>query len=249
MKRSIVHVLIGVLLLFLCVTGGTASVVAAETPGDDMETALSLMEESLEIIDTLHDYRAIFYKQERINGKLFAEEKILMKWMAPQYIYMRFEQGEQKGQELIYVEGRNDNLMTVSPGGAMGMMTLDIAPDSDMALKKNRHTVPEAGIGPNLSQSLSILETDLRNPAATVWVEYVDSVVFDNKECHLIRIHESSYATLSEVYIYRDTKLPAGFISYDESGELFESYRYVDIHTNIGLSEYDFDPNNEEYDF
>jgi len=249
MKRFVLRILLIMAFLPLSLPGGTASAAELETPGDDMETVLSLMEESLEIIDTLHDYRAIFYKQERINGKLFPEEKILMKWMAPQYIYMRFEQGEQKGQELIYVEGRNDNLMTVSPGGAMGMMTLDIAPDSDMALKKNRHTVPEAGIGPNLSQSLSILETDLRDPAATVWVEYVESVVFDNKECHLIRIHESSYATLSEVYIYRDTTLPAGFISYDKSGELFESYRYADIHTNIGLSEYDFDPNNEEYDF
>lgn len=249
MKRFILYFLLIVVFLPLSFPVGTLSAVAAETPGDDMETALSLMEESLEIIDTLHDYRAIFYKQERINGKLFAEEKILMKWMAPQYIYMRFEQGEQKGQELIYVEGRNDNLMTVSPGGAMGMMTLDIAPDSDMALKKNRHTVPEAGIGPNLSQSLSILETDRRDPAATVWVEYTESVSFHNEECYLIRIHESSYAALSEVYIYRDTKLPAGFISYNVSGELFEAYRYADIRTNIGLSEYDFDPNNEEYDF
>ena len=220
-----------------------------ETADDDMETALSLMKESLEIIDTLHDYRAMFYKHERINGKLFAEEKILMKWMAPQYIYMRFEQGEQKGQELIYVEGRNDDLMTVSPGGAMGVMTLEIAPDSDMALKKNRHTVPEAGIGPNLSQALDTLDTDLRDPASTVWVEYTESVSFHTEECYLIRIHESSYATLSEVYIYRDTKLPAGFISSDEGGELLESYRYTDIRTNIGLSEYDFDPNNEEYDF
>ena len=251
MKQSVPLLLLlsGILLFFLCAPGGVSNTAAAETSGDDTKLSLSLMKESLEIIHTLHDYQAIFYKHERINGKLFAEEKIAMKWMAPKCIYMRFEQGEQKGQELIYIEGRNDNLMTVSPGGAMGMMTLDIAPDSDMALKKNRHTVPEAGIGPNLSKVLATLETDLQNPASPVWVEYTESIPFYGQECYLIRIHESSYARLSEVYIYRDTKLPAAFISYDESGELLESYRYADIRTNIGLDEADFDPNNEEYDF
>jgi hypothetical protein len=229
--------------------GGPARVAMAQTPEDDLETSLALMRESLEIIDTIYDYQAILYKHDRVNGKLFPEEKIFMKWMAPQYIYMRFEQGEQKGQELIYVRGRNDDLMTVSPGGAMGMMTLDIAPDSDMALKKNRHTVPEVGIGPNLTQALTTLEADFDNPASTVWVEYADSVIFHGDECYLIRMHESSYAALSEVYIYRDTKLPAAFISSDESGELLESYRYVDIQTNVGLDESDFDPDNEVYDF
>jgi len=249
MKQLVLRLLIGIALVILFPLGGTTGVFSAETPGDDTEAALSLMKESLEIIHTIHDYQAIFYKQDRVNGNLLSEEKILMKWMAPQHIYMRFEEGEQKGQELIYVEGRNDNLMTVSPGGVMGMMTIDIAPDSDMALKKNRHTVPEAGIGPNLSLALSILETHFRDPASTIWVEYTEMISFHGEECYLIRIHESGYAHLTEVYIYRNTKLPAAFISYDEGGELLESYRYTDISTNIGLDEYDFDPNNEEYDF
>ena len=249
MKRFFLGLLGVVTLAILLFPGGAARIALAQTSGDDLETSLSLIRESLEIIDTIHDYQAIFYKHERVNGRLFPEEKIFMKWMAPQYIYMRFEQGEQKGQELIYVQGRNDDLMTVSPGGAMGMMTLDIATDSDMALKKNRHTVPEVGIGPNISLVLTTLEVDLQNPASTVWVEYTDSVTFNREECHLICMHKSSYAALSEVYIYRDTKLPAGFISYDENGELLESYRYVDIQTNVGLDEYDFDPSNEAYDF
>ena len=249
MKRFIQLLLFGMTLFSLCAPGGAARAVAAEEPDGDVEAALSLMRESLDIIHTLHDYRATFHRQERINGKLFPEEMITLKWMAPQCIYMRFEEGEQMGQELIYVEGRNDNLVTVSPGGVMGMMTLDIAPDSDMALKKNRHTVPEAGIGPNLSLALAVLEADLDDPASTVWVEYIESVSFHDEDCFLIRIHESSYAHLSCVYINRDTRLPAAFISSDESGELLESYRYADIQTNVGLDESDFDPDNEEYDF
>jgi len=249
MKRSVFHMLFVMACFCLLLCGAWSNDASAQSSDSDVEKSLALMKESLGIIGTIYDYQAIFYKHERINGKLFPEEKIALKWMAPQYFYMRFEQGEQKGQELIYVEGRNDNLMTVSPGGAMGMMTLDIAPDSDMAMKKNRHTVPEAGIGPNLTLALTTLEADLQDPASGVWVEFFESVSFHGEECYLIRMHKNSYADLSEVYISRDTKLPAGFISYDENGELLEEYRYADIQTNVGLGEIDFDLENEKYDF
>jgi len=51
------------------------------------------------------------------------------------------------------------------------------------------------------------------------------------------------------IYLYRDTLLPAAFISYDENGELIEPYRYQDYQINIGLTKHDFDPDNDTYNF
>jgi len=226
-------------------TGGTGDLSAT----DETTAAVSLLENSLEIARGLMDYQVTLYKRERVGGMLKDEERMTFKWKRPFSVYIRVEDGKEAGQEIIYVKGENEDKMVVSPGRILGGMTMKIAPDSGIVTRNNRHIITEAGITPTLERIITIITTDAGDPSSPIRVEYHDRVLFQEKPCSLIRVHESSYAYLTEIYLYRDTLLPAAFISYNEAGDLIESYRYRDYHVNIGLTDYDFDPDNDTYNF
>ncbi|MBN1883511.1 MAG: DUF1571 domain-containing protein [Deltaproteobacteria bacterium] len=242
------------LIIMLCaaypVCADMYSVKTDDLPlSNDVTMALSLLEDALETARGLEDYQVTLFKRERIDGILGEEERMTFKWRRPFSVYVRVEEGGDKGQEIIYVKGEYEDKMIVSPGGILGGMTLKIAPDSGIVTKNNRHIITEAGITPTLERIISIIVTDSENPSSPIRVEYHDHILFQEKPCNLIRVHENSYAYLTEIYLYRDTLLPAAFISYNEAGELIESYRYQDYLINIGLGEDDFDPDNDEYNF
>lgn len=223
-------------------TTGTSS------PGDAV-VALSLLDDALGTAWELEDYQVTLYKRERIDGVLGDEERMAFKWKRPFSVYVRVEEGSDRGQEIIYVQGEYEDKMIVNPGGILGGMTVKIAPDSGIVTRNNRHIITEAGITPTLERIISIITTDMSDPSSPIQVECIDRVMFQDKPCSLILVHESHYAYLTEIYLYRDSLLPAAFISYNEAGELIESYRYREYRVNIGLTEYDFDPDNESYNF
>ena len=57
------------------------------------------------------------------------------------------------------------------------------------------------------------------------------------------------YGGQSEFYLAKDNGLPTKVVIRDWHGRLYESYEYPELHTNVGLTRKDFDPDNEEYDF
>lgn len=57
------------------------------------------------------------------------------------------------------------------------------------------------------------------------------------------------YAGRGEYFITQDTKMLIKATSWDHLGELFESYAYPTLNLEPGLTDADFDPKNEDYDF
>jgi len=245
MKRTLVFL---VIVLFLSYPVCADTIDGFSSP-DDTAIALSLLDGALETARGLEDYQVTLYKRERIDGTLREEERTTFKWKHPFSVYVRTEEGGDRGREIIYVKGEYEDKMIVSPGGILGGMTVKIALDNRIATRNNRHIITEAGITPTLELIMSIITADMQEPSFPIRVEFIDSVMFQEKPCSLIRVHKSSYAYLTEIYLYQDTLLPAAFISYDENGELIESYRYRDYQINIGLTEHDFDPDNDTYNF
>ena len=242
------------LMVFICLSYPVyAETYSRETPGfsspDDALVALSLLGDALETARGLEDYQVTLFKRERIKGILREEERMTFKWKRPFSVYILMEKGKDRGQEIIYVQGEYEDKMVVSPGGVLGGMTMKIAPDSGIVTRNNRHIITEAGIAPTLELAVSIISSDMKDPKSNIQVEYIDSVMFQDRPCILIRVHESRYAYLTEIYLYSDTLLPAAFISSDEAGDLIESFRYQDYRTNVGLTEYDFNPENDAYNF
>ena len=71
----------------------------------------------------INDYRAIFHKQERVEGELLPEETILLKFQKPLKIYMKWIEEPLKGSEALFVQGKYDNKLIAHRGGILGVVT------------------------------------------------------------------------------------------------------------------------------
>ncbi len=57
------------------------------------------------------------------------------------------------------------------------------------------------------------------------------------------------YASRGKYFINKRSLLPVKAISWDHHGRFYESYAYTELQLNPGLTDADFDPDNEEYGF
>jgi len=219
------------------------------TSASDTEEAISVLREAKHRTDSLEDYTLTLKKQERIDGALGPVNVVFVKWKRPFSIYLKFLEGNDKGREVIFVEGKYRDKMIVSPGGILGALTIKVAPDSLIAKKNNRHNITEAGMSNTIGRILTIIEKEQKEPSSDISVTFFGEKPLEKDMCIHIRIDKSSYAARTEVYLNSDTLYPHTIISYDEDGELLESYNYSDIKTNVGLDDSDFDPKNKEYTF
>ncbi len=98
-------------------------------------------------------YIVRFTRREQVDGKLKPEEKILLKCrLEPASIYMRWIGAVAKNRELLYVKGKDDDmvhLLPVSndPSGLTGGNKPILRPDSPHGLGKERYPVRQIGIG------------------------------------------------------------------------------------------------------
>jgi len=130
-----------ILLLLLLIVALNTKAKAEE--GGDPERWITEAETALARVE---DYRAIFHKQERVEGNLMEKETVLFKFKRPFKVYMKWIKGPYKGRELLYVEGWNNNRMMVRDSGITGMMTVNLDPKGSLAMKGNRHPVTDSGL-------------------------------------------------------------------------------------------------------
>lgn len=57
------------------------------------------------------------------------------------------------------------------------------------------------------------------------------------------------YAARGHIWISKRSKLLAKLVIFDREGELYERYIYSRIQTNVGLTDWDFDTRNPDYEF
>ena len=222
------------------------------------------------------DYTAVLTKQERVAGKLLPESKMAMKLKygkrvgaeSPRSVsvYIKtLEPKYQAGREVIWVQGRNDNKITAHGAGLLGMITLDLNPESRLAMAGNRYPITEIGIEKLLCKLIEKGERDRKLGPAIIRI--TENATFGERPCRLMEvIHESPTTTidgqiidfeffLAQIYIDVERLIPLKYASYSwpmspgGPPELLETYAYVDLILNAGLQEVDFDPKNPAYDF
>jgi hypothetical protein len=215
----------------------------------DAEVVLELLNRAEEKTALVHDYTLTLTKQERVDGILHPAEVLFVKWKRPFMIYLKFISGKNRGREIIYVEGGNNNKMIVSPGGVLGALSLKVSPESSIARRGNRHSITEAGMPSTLRRITDEIRHGMKTPGSEMSVVYVGEESFGGDRCIHFIIMRGSYAERTDVYIYEDLLLVRAVMSFDESGRLLESFEYSDVRVNVGLTEEDFNPENKAYDF
>ncbi|HVA45745.1 MAG TPA: DUF1571 domain-containing protein [Pirellulales bacterium] len=236
-----------------------------ETPSSDaasdLDRALALARQSLANLETIKDYTCVFSKRERVGDVLLPEERSEMKIRhQPFSVYLRaIEPTSSAGQEVIYVEGRNDgNLIAHTTGfgsSVIGRLSLD--PHGYLATRGNRYTIKDVGLA-NLVQKLIDLgsKKELFRDSTTT----IEKTEFAERPCTQVEISSPRPVgdfrlAIARIVLDDEWDVPVHFESHEwpagDAAEpvLSETYSYYDLKLNVGLTDRDFDPDNPEYSF
>src|SRR5262249_37271693 len=96
------------------------------------------------------DYSCILVKREKIGDKLTPNHIIHLKVRkAPFSVNMLWKEPKAlEGQEVCYIDGKNDGNLRVKPAGILGAIGfVSLEPDDERAKKTSNHPITNAGIG------------------------------------------------------------------------------------------------------
>lgn len=198
----------------------------------------------------VRDYTAVFHKKCVLPDDECPDEQAKVKFSKPFAMYMKWTGPVNPDQEMIYVQGRNQGKIMGHPG-SFPDITMSVDPDSSLAMRCNRRTIAQSGIGRMIDITGDVLT---KNPQAIVRREPDQNIY--GKPCHCFSIQRSTCGVdldncwlKAKLCTGADDQLPRQASFWDERGELIEQYGYSELKTNVGLTDADFDPDNKEYDF
>ena len=219
-----------------------------------------LLEEAERSLAGVPDFRAKFYKRERVNGELGDLNIMDLKVRRdPLSVYMRWTE-PYAGREIIWQEGANDGQILVHAGGWQRKIVplLKLDPLGERAMEYNRRPVTQIGLWNFNRRLLDNLRVDLEHTDVKVWMTQDKKVGGRDAYCfrvvHSDRAERAAYHKML-MYIDQHLGLPVAceLFGWPESSEveppLEESYAFNDLELGVGLSDIDFDMTNPEYEF
>lgn len=247
-----------------------ASSAYAQTPAktypyqvtDEKEQAalILLMKEMQKKVLSLKDYTLTMLKRERIGSTLRPTETVFMKFRFPFSVYLRWVKEPFKDREVMFVRGWNNNkLIAREHSGFAGFFQsmsgpTSLEPTGGMAMNGSRHPITNAG----LAKVMEIILRDIhryrdRKDPFTLTMEAPFQEEGQSRQCVKFSGPKNPK---SGYYAYR-TRLCWGMKdllirhiqSWDWQDRLVEDYKYLNLRTNVGLTDQDFNPKHPEYMF
>lgn len=242
-----------------------------------MQEVLQLAEQALERFRAeVGDYTATLTKQEAIGGVLGEEQRMSVKVQCPhrpgdregQYplrVYMHFDHPESvAGREVIWAEDLHDGKLIAHEGGLLGLLTVRLDPTGMIAMRGQKYPISDIGLTNLLEKLVERGREDLDNPDVTVTL--TRGAVLEGLACDLIEVTRTSPTgrpddfSRAKIWIDPIRLLPVRYAAYGwpqpasresakDAAPLLESYTYLDVRTNVGLTDTDFDPANPGYQF
>jgi hypothetical protein len=210
----------------------------------------------------ISDYSATLISRERSNGKLGDYESVLLKIRhRPFSVYAYVMAPEnRKGDEAIYVEGRNDGKLLAHTTGITGrlMRTVALDPRGNLAMEGQRHPITELGMVQLCRRVIQFAEDDVRY--AESQVQFFHGVKVGDRPCTCIEVmhpqpRSNFHFHLLRVFVDDQLRTPIRYEHYDwpkqpgGAAELVEEYTYANLKLNNGFGDIDFDPRNRQYAF
>jgi hypothetical protein len=220
------------------------------------------VEEQALIDRDVRDYSATIVSRERIGGKLEEYQSIFVKVRhrpLSVYVYVLTPESH-RGEEAIFVEGRNDGKLLGHATGITGRIvgTVALDPQSPTALDGHRHPITELGVRYLCQRLIGLGRNDLQ--FAESEVRFLSGLRLNDRRCwgvdviHPVPRMSFQFHRL-RVFIDEQLKLPIRYEQYDwpqQPGgppELVEECNFMNLRINNGFSDADFDPRNPRYSF
>ncbi|MCL2760872.1 MAG: DUF1571 domain-containing protein [Desulfuromonadales bacterium] len=236
------------LILFIQIVSLFLFVIVAQAGEPDVD---SLLKSSVKAYSRLNDLVCLLDKKELVHGTIRVDNDVLFKYCKPGSFYMKVQEGENKGAEMIYVSGKYDNELQVHLGARLGFFKTSINPKGYWALRNNRHPMMDADIGHLLDLALSNYKKSLNDPSASFVL--AGKPVVNGMNTYWLQAKfpkdKGYYAHIIDLYIDQKTMLPVKIMAFDWDNKFLEEYSYHNIKLNVGLTPHDFDVNNPAYKF
>jgi hypothetical protein len=234
---------------------------AAIDPRHPLAPVVGDIEQAYQVLSTVKNYECIFSKRELVDGKLNETENMYFKVRhEPFSIYLYcYGPAKPKGQEAIYVEGRNNGQVVAHSTGIRAIAgTLNLDPLGTRMMEGNRHPITNAGMK-NLSVKLLDRYRREAQYGGSVVKEY-PGVQVAGRTCKCLEVtHPQPFKpfefNVMRIYLDSEWKIPIRMEAYgwpaQQGGELplLEEYTYSKLKFNMPLTEQDFDPNNPNYGY
>jgi len=231
-------------------------------PQHPLVPAIQIAHESLNHIrNNVKDYSATMFKHEKVDGKLQEMETMYIQVRhEPFSVYLYFLAPERlKGQECLYVEGKNNGNMIARGTGIkkiVGAVPLD--PKGAMAMAGNRYPITEIGMNTLTKRLIEVGEQDKKFGECDV--KFWKGAKIDGRSSTCIQVvHPVKRANFkfneAKVFVDDELKMPVRYEAFewpDKPGgqpQLLEEYTYTHVKVNNGYTDYDFDENNPKYHF
>ncbi|MFM7108807.1 MAG: DUF1571 domain-containing protein [Planctomycetaceae bacterium] len=210
----------------------------------------------------IKDYSCTMVKREMVDGKLGERQFIFVKVRhEPLSVYLNFLAPEEvKGQEVVWVKGRNnDNMLAHAGSGVRAMAgTLELPPDGPVAMSGQRYPITEIGVENLTKKLIEVAEHDSQFAECTV--NFFPGAKVNGRVCTCIQVQHPDPRPvfryhLARVFIDDEMKIPTRFEAYDwptapgEPPVLLEEYTYMNVKLNNGFGDEDFDATNKQYKF
>ncbi len=232
----------------------------SQRPGEHpLMPAMRIAQAGLANIDAnIHDYTAMLYKQERVNGVLLGREVAFIKVRhQPFGVYMFFLKPH-KGRECLYnspLDGTKGKLIAMDCGWKRKIGKLELDPEGNLAMKGQKYPIMKLGIRMLTQELIDVASNDIKfgecevrtmaskiNGRPVTLIEVVHPIPRQN-----FRFHKA------ELFVDNELQLPIRYAAYmwpEKPGDpppLEESYTYLNLKVNNGFGPIDFDKDNPEY--
>jgi len=228
-----------------------------------LQPALELAQKGLgQLRGTMQDYSATMVKRERIDGKLGDHEYMFAKVRhEPFSVYLYFLAPDAvKGQEVLWVDGRNEGNMLAHAGSGVRAMvgSVSLKPDGVLAMQGNRYPVTEIGVENLAKRLVEVAEHDKQFGECEV--NFFKDAKVNGRVCTCVQVvhpvpRRNFRFHLARVFIDDEYLIPIRYEAYDwpqeQGGQpvLMEEYTYMNVKINNGFTDADFDPKNAAYKF
>ena len=226
-----------------------------------LQMTILLLEKGETFLKDAHSYSATFAKRERIDGELSDTQVMRMKIRnAPYSVYMKWLVGD-KGRQVLYVEGENDNRMTVKLGGLKGrfLPAINLDPYGSRAMAASRHPITEAGILQIVKKMLKNRREDLYRMDDLTFC-YRDDKSYNNRSCYQFEVEYANKQACERyrkctVLIDQEFGVPVSITNYGwlndtepySEDTLIEEYAFTELQFGERLAAVNFDRGNSKY--
>ncbi len=220
--------------------------------------ALKVANQCLTALADVKDYEALFVKQEAPNGTVINSKMEIRFREEPFSVYLKYLEPS-AGREVLYVDGKFANQLQVREPGVKSLLgTISLDPNGSFALGESNYPITMIGMKNMVNRLMEQWLEDTAHP--DVVVKFYPGAKMGDVSCEVIEVtHPAPKAgvTYHMTRLYRDkqTGLPIRIQEYDfpksagAEPRLRADFTYLNVKSNTGMTDADFDTTNPRYGF